>query len=161
MKLEMKWVAVVFILHILWLIGERTFGFFGNRIRHEDLINMAFYVLYAGVMFLAVADLKSRNNGFLNRRQGFLSSLFISLILVALAPIMVGILMFAIQPDFFNVMIMSATERGEYSAYDAAIQEYNYWSYVKTFMAGYLLAGSLSGALWSFLLHKMPEPVSD
>lgn len=161
MKLEIKWVAIVFILHVLWQIGERSLGFYGPRIRHEELAGMGFYIVYALVMFLAVADLKSRNNGFLNRRQGFLSGLFISLILVALAPIMVGILMFAIQPDFFNVMIMSATESGEYSGYQAAVQEYNYWSYVKLFMAGYLLVGSLSAALWSFLLHKMPEPVSD
>jgi len=161
MKLEIKWVAIVFILHVLWLIGERTFGFFGARIRHEELVSLAFFIVYALVMFLAVADLKSRNNGFLNRRQGFLSGLFMSLILVAMAPVMVGILMFAIQPDFFNVMIMAATERGEYSVYEAAVQEYNYWSYVKLFMAGYLLVGSLSAALWSFILHKMPEPVSD
>jgi hypothetical protein len=161
MKLELKWVSIIVIVHLLWNIGERFLGFFGEKAAYQGLSGSLFLVVYALLMYLAVADLRSRNRGFLNRRQGFLSGLFISLILVALSPIMVGILAFVIQPDFFNEMIMASTTNGEYQSYQMAEQEYNYWNYVKLYMAGYMLVGSLSAALWSFVLHKMPDPVTD
>ena len=161
MKLELKWVSIIIILHILWHVGERMLGFYGEKSNYQEFSGMVFMALYAFVMYLAIADLRSRNRGFLNKRQGFLSGLFISLILVAFAPIMVGLLAFVIQPDFFNEMIMASTTNGEYQSYQMAEQEYNYWSYVKLYMAGYMLVGSLFAALWSYILHRMPDPVTD
>ena len=161
MKLELKWVAIIFIVHLIWLFLERTLGFYGDRSSYEELAGFVFLVVYASLVLLALLDLKAKNKGYLNRRHGFISGLFISFVLVALSPIMVGLLAYVIQPDFFNIMISNAIENGDYRAYEAAAQEYSYWSFVKLFMAGYLLVGSLSGALWSFLLHKMPEPVTD
>jgi hypothetical protein len=161
MKVELKWVAIVFVLHVLWHIGERVLGFYSDKIAYHEFSGTAFMLVYGLIMFLAIADIRSQNRGYLNRRHGFLSGLFISLVLVALAPLMIAILLFAIQPDFFDKLIIAATENGEYSVYEAAQQEYNYWSFVRLYMAGYLLVGALSAALWSFILHKMPEPVSD
>lgn len=161
MKLELKWVAIIFVVHLIWHIGERAMGFYGERFGYQELAGWAFLMVYAVLILFALMDLKNTNRGFLNRRHGFLSSLFISLVLVALAPVTVGILAYFIQPDFFSEMINNALNDGEYRAYEAAAMEYNYWSFVKLYMAGYLLVGSLSGALWSFLLHKMPEPVTD
>ncbi len=161
MKLELKWVSIVFIAQIIWQIAERLLGIYGSRVSYHDLSGTAFMAVYALIMYLAVADLKAKNRGFLNRRQGFLSGLFISLILVALSPIMVAILMFAVQPDYFNVMIAATTEINEYSTYEAAYQEFNYWNYVKLYMTGYLLVGSLSAAFWSYRLHKLPDPIEE
>lgn len=161
MKLELKWVTIIFVVHIVWHIFERVLGFYGDRSAYEEFAGFGFLLVYSLLMLLAIFNLKSRNGGLLNRRQGFLSGLFISLIMVVLSPLMVAILAFGIQPDYFNIMIANALENGEYQAYEAAALEYSYWGVVKLYMAGYLLVGSLSGAFWSFLLHKMPEPVTD
>lgn len=161
MKLELKWVAIIFIVHLIWHIAERALGFYGDRFGYQELASGLFLLVYSLLVLFALIDLKNKNRGFLNRRHGFLSSLFISFILVVLAPVTVGILAYAIQPDFFGTMISNALSDGEYRAYEAAAMEYNYWNFVRLYMAGYLLVGSLSGALWSFLLHKMPEPVTD
>lgn len=161
MKLELKWVAIIFVVHIIWQIFERLLGFYADRSGYQEFAGFAFLVVYSLLILLALLDLRGKNKGFLNRRHGFISGLFISFILVALSPVMVAILAFGIQPDFFNIMINNALENGEYQAYEAAAMEYSYWSYVKLYMAGYLLVGSLSGALWAFVLHKMPEPVTD
>lgn len=161
MKLELKWVSIIIILHIIWHIAERLLGFYSDKALYQGLSSAVFMVVYAGIMYLAVAGLRESNRGYLNKRQGFLSGLFISLIMVAFAPIMVGLLQFLIQPDFFNTMIMETTNNGAYQSYQMAEKEYNYWNYVTLYMAGYLLVGSLSAALWSYVLHKMPEPVSD
>ncbi len=161
MKTELKWVTIIFVLHIAWHFAERFLGFYAEKAVYHEITSISFFVVYALAMYFAIADLRASNGGYLNKRHGFLSGLFISLIMVATAPIMIGLLMFAIQPGFFNQMILAATSNGEYSLYEAAQQEYNYWSYVKLYMAGYLLVGSLSAALWSYVLHRMPDPVND
>lgn len=161
MKLELKWVAIIFVVHILWHIAEKMLGIYGANVAYKDISGPLFLVVYGGIMFLAISDLRSKNRGYLNRRHGFLSSLFISFVLVALAPVMVALLVFVISPDFFNDMIIATTDSGIYSSYAAAENEFNFWSFVRLYMVSYLLAGALSGALWSFLLHKMPEPAAD
>ena len=161
MRTEIKWVIIIFIIHALWHVLERVVGLYGDLFKYQELSSWIFLIIYAGLILLAVLDIKSNNNGYLNRRHGFVSSLFISFILTALAPIMVGLVAYVIQPDFFNIMINNSLNAGEYRAYEAAAIDYSYWSYVKLYMAGYLLVGSLSGAFWSYLLHKIPDPVTD
>lgn len=161
MRVEIKWVIIIFIVHAIWHVLERFLGLYGDLFRYQEFSSWAFLLVYAMMMLLAILDLRSSNNGFLNRRHGFISSLFISFILTALSPIMVGLVAYVIQPDFFNIMINNSLDSGEYRAYEAAAMDYSYWSYVKLYMAGYLLVGSLSGAFWSYLFHKMPDPVTD
>ena len=161
MKLELKWVAIIFGVHILWHLGEKFMGFYGERAGIQEFSAVSFMLVLSLLMLLAILDLRKSNRGYLNRRHGFTSSLFISLVLVALSPIMVLLLWLVIEPDFFNHMIILALENDEYQVYEVAQQEYNYWNYVKLYIAGYLIVGSLSGAFWSMLLHKLPQPVSD
>lgn len=161
MRIEIKWAIIIFIVQMLWLVAERFAGLYGAHYGWHEIGSWLFLGIYAGLMFLALYDLRKSNNGFLSRRHGFISGFFISLIMVAVAPIVVAILAFVIQPNFFSVMIENALRVNEYSAYELAEQEYNYWAFVKLYMAGYLLVGSLSGALWSSLLHRVPEPVRD
>jgi hypothetical protein len=161
MKLELKWVIIIFAVHIFWHILTRALGLYGDRSSYEELSLFVFAFVYALLMLLALLDLRSRNKGYLNRRHGFSSGLFISFILVVLSPLMVAILAFGIQPDFFNIMISNSIANGEYLSYEAAASEYSYWNYVQLYMATYLLVGSLSGALWAYLLHKVPMPVTD
>lgn len=161
MKLELKWVAIVFALHALWHVGEKMMGFYSERAGVQEYAAVSFLFVLALLMMLAVLDLRKSNRGYLNKRHGLTSSLFISLILVVLAPVMVLLLSVVIQPNYFNEMIMMSLQNDEYQAYELAVQEYNYWSYVKMYIAGYLLVGALSGAFWSFIFHKMPEPVTD
>lgn len=161
MRVELKWALIIFVAHSLWHVAERFMGLYGLHYGWQEIASFLFLGIYAGLMFLALYDLRGSNNGFLNRRHGFVSAFFISLILVAAAPITVGLLAFVIQPDFFAVMIENSMRINEYSAYELAQQEYNYWAFVKLYMIGYMLVGSLSGALWAYVLHKMPEPVRD
>lgn len=161
MKLELKWVAIIFVIHVLWHLGEKMMGFYSDRAAIQEFSAISFMLVLAFLMMLAILDLRKNNRGYLNRRHGFTSSLFISLVLVALSPIMVLLLWLVIQPDYFNHMIMLALENDEYQAYEVAKQEYNYWNYVKLYIAGYLVVGSLAGAFWSLVFHRMPEPVSD
>lgn len=161
MRVEIKWIAIILLVHVIWHVLERVFGFYGALFRFEGYASWAFLLVYTVLMFLALRDLRASNRGFLNRRHGFVSSLFISFILTALAPVIVALLAYLIQPDFFMLMINNALDSGEYRAYEAAAIDYSYWSYVKLYMAGYLLVGSLSGAFWSYLLHRIPEPATE
>ena len=161
MKLELKWVGIIFVVHALWHFGEKMMGFYGEKAGLQEYAAVSFMAVLAFLMMLAILDLRKSNRGYLNRRHGFTSSLFISLVLVALSPLMVLLLWLVIQPDFFNQMIMLALENDEYQAYELAKQEYNYWNYVKLYIAGYLIVGALSGAFWSMVFHKLPEPVTD
>lgn len=161
MRIEIKWVAIIFVLHVCWHLLEKFLGFYSHNAAYQELSAISFMLVLSLLMLLAILDIRKSNRGYLNRRHGFTSSLFISLMLVALSPIMVLLLWLVIEPDFFNKMIMLALENDEYQAYEAAKSEYSYWNYVKLYIAGYLVVGSLSGAFWSMILHKMPEPVSD
>jgi len=161
MRVEIKWAIIIFIAHALWHVAERFMGLYGLHYGWQEIASLLFLAAYAGLMFVALFDLRKSNNGHLNRRHGFVSAFFISLILVAAAPITVALLAFVIQPDFFLIMIENSMRIGEYSAYELAEQEYSYWAFVKLYMIGYMLVGTLSGALWAYVLHKMPEPVQD
>jgi len=161
MRIEIKWAIIIFIIHALWHVAERVMGLYELHYGWQEVASWLFLAAYAGLMYMALLDLRKSNNGYLNRRHGFVSAFFISLILVAATPIMVGLVAFVIQPDFFSIMIENSMRTNEYSAYELAEQEYNYWAFVKLYMSGYILVGSLSGALWAYLLHKMPEPVRD
>ena len=161
MKLELKWVAIIFVAHVLWHLGEKMMGFYSDKAAYQELSAISFMAVLSILMMLVILDLRKSNRGYLNRRHGFTSSLFISLVLVALSPLMVLLLWFVIQPDYFNHMIMLALENDEYQAFELAKQEYSYWNYVKLYIAGYLMVGSLAGAFWSMVFHRLPEPVTD
>lgn len=161
MKVELKWVVIIFIVHLLWHVTEKLLGFYTTNIEYTDYSGFVFMPVYAGLMYLALVDLRKSNHNLLNRRHAFLSGLFISLCLVVLAPVMVFLVVFLLQPDFFQNMIAYGVNSGKYSSYGQAATEFSYWGFVKLYMAIYMLVGSLSAALWGFVLHKMPDPVTE
>lgn len=161
MKLELKWALLAFIMHQTWHLGEKLLGFYGSSNSYNVISGLVFAALYSFFIFIMLGQLKKKNGGFLHRRQALLSGIFVSLFLLASAPITIFMLNFVIEPGYFNKMILLALDTGEYSSYGEAKLEYGFWNYVILYMALYMLVGVGSAALYGFILHKLPEPIAE
>lgn len=161
MKLEFKWVIIIFIVHQLWHLGEKLLGFYNNINSYNIISGVIFIGVYIWFIYLMLSQLKAKNGGFLHRRQALLSGLFVGLMLVASAPVTIFILNYFIEPGYFNNMILMSLDNGNYSSYGEAALEYGFWNYVILYMAVYLIIGVLSASGIGYLLHEVPKPVTE
>jgi len=161
MKIEIKWVVVIFIVHVLWHLAEKLMGFYNVSNDWVLYSGVAFTILYAVFIYAMLTQVKKSNRGFLHRRQALLSGLFVGLSLVVLTPVLVFLLNFVIEPGYFDKMILMSLDAGEYNSYGEAAIEYGFWNYVIIYMARYLLIGVLAAAFFGFVMHEVPEPATE
>jgi hypothetical protein len=118
--IEIKWGILFSVMSLLWMMLEKAVGLHDEYIDkhavYTNLVAIPAILLY----FIALAD-KRKNHlmGFITFRQGFISGLFITLVVTILAPLTQWITFAWITPDYFNNVTRYVVEQGKMSQADA------------------------------------------
>ena len=106
MKNEFKWAVIMSLVLLVWLTVLKFLGLQEpEQIGLFVIVVNVYYVLLFGLYILAIRERRSRQRGYISRRDGFLTGLLITLFLVVLSPLNMAIFYYLINPGFFKVMI--------------------------------------------------------
>lgn len=156
MKREFKWAVILTVLSLGWLSALMFFGFQeAPKANQYFLYSGLFYVLFAVIYFLALADRRKGQRGYLTRRDGFLTGLIVTFFYVILIPLNVLVFYVIINPDFFNDMVHAAVLSGD--TLQEAESQYNLWGYIANSMLLSAIIGGLISATAAFVLERQPQ----
>ena len=101
--IEIKWGIIAIIIFLAWMTLEKELGFHSEKIKWQPLFNLLYifptFVLY----FLALLEKKKKYyNNNINWKQGLISAIVISFIIVIFSPITQFITHEFISPDFLE-----------------------------------------------------------
>ncbi|WP_288981715.1 DUF4199 domain-containing protein [uncultured Flavobacterium sp.] len=101
--IEIKWAIISIIIFLAWMTLEKELGFHSEKIKWQPLFNLLYifptFVLY----FLALREKKKKYyNNNINWKQGLISTIIISFIIVLFSPITQFITHEFISPDFLE-----------------------------------------------------------
>lgn len=101
--IEIKWAIISIIIFLAWMTLEKELGFHSEKIKWQPLFNLLYifptFVLY----FLALREKKKKYyNNNINWKQGLISTIVISFIIVLFSPITQFITHEFISPDFLE-----------------------------------------------------------
>lgn len=101
--IEIKWAIISIIIFLAWMTLEKELGFHSEKIKWQPLFNLLYifptFVLY----FLAIREKKKKYyNNNINWKQGLISAIVISFIIVLFSPITQFITHEFISPDFLE-----------------------------------------------------------
>lgn len=101
--IEIKWAIISIIIFLAWMTLEKELGFHSEKIKWQPLFNLLYifptFVLY----FLALREKKKKYyNNNINWKQGLISAIVVSFIIVLFSPITQFITHEFISPDFLE-----------------------------------------------------------
>ena len=159
-KIEFKWAFVISIAFLVWMILEKQLGFHDEKLKWQVFFSMLIifpnFILY----YLAISDKKKNYyNSEMNWRQGFISSVIISAIIVLFSPIIQFITHEFITPTYFENIIALAVKSKKLTL-EEATSYFNLSAYIWQSISGSLSFGVVIGAIVAYIL-KTKKPISN
>lgn len=140
-KIEIKWAIIFAVSSLLWMILEKSMGLHDEYIQDHAKHTMLFFIIAVLIFILAVFDKrKNAYNGYITWKQGFLSGLLITAIIVILSPLSQWITATYISPDYYANAIKLAVETGKLTQ-EKAEAYFNLSSYIQQSMIGGAIMG--------------------
>ena len=159
--IEIKWAIISIIIFLAWMTLEKEIGFHSEKIKWQPLFNLLYIFPTFIVYFLALKDKKNKYyNGEMNWKQGLISAIVISFIIVIFSPITQFITHEFISPDFLentiNQIVLSKKltleEAKEYTTLTSSI-----WKNISDGLS----FGVVIGAIVAYILKtKTPDSTS-
>ena len=119
-SIEFKWAIITTIIFLAWMTLEKQLGFHTEKIKWEPLFNILYIFPLFLLYFLALREKKIKfYNGTMNWKQGIISAIVISFIIVVFSPIAQFILHEFISPNFLTNTINYTVESKKLSLEEA------------------------------------------
>lgn len=118
-KHEVKWAVIFTVAALLWMIIEKMAGWHEPPgIENHATYTNIFAIIAIAVYVFALRNIKqNRFEGTMDWKQGFLSGLGISVIVMLLTPLSQYLTHAVITPDYFQNAINMGIEKGEDKEY--------------------------------------------
>lgn len=101
--IEIKWAIISIIIFLAWMTLEKELGFHSEKIKWQPLFNLLYIFPTFTLYFLALREKKKKYyNNNINWKQGLISAIVISFIVVLFSPITQFITHEFISPDFLE-----------------------------------------------------------
>ena len=101
--IEIKWAIISIIIFLAWMTLEKELGFHSEKIKWQPLFNLLYIFPTFFLYFLAIREKKKKYyNNNINWKQGLISAIVISFIIVLFSPITQFITHEFISPDFLE-----------------------------------------------------------
>ena len=112
--IEIKWGILFVVIQLVWMFGEKIAGLHDENIDKHYIVTNLFAIVAIAVYVVALLD-KRKNyyGGKMTWKQGFISGLFITLVVTILTPLSQYITSAIITPDYFDKMIAYTVETGK------------------------------------------------
>ena len=152
--IELKWGINFFVASLLWMLLERLIGLHSVYISEHYIYTNIFAVIAILIFVFALLD-KRKNfyEGVMTWKQGFLSGLIITLIVVILSPLAQIITHEIITPEFFPNIIEYTVEQGQMTLEEAEAY-FNLGNYIIQSMIGGFVMGLITSAIVAFFVKK-------
>ena len=156
--IEIKWAFISIIIFLAWMTLEKQLGFHDEKIKWQMFFTMLIifpnFILY----YLALRDKKKNYyNGEMSWKQGFISGVVISFIIVIFSPITQFITHEFITPNYFDKLIALSVESKRLTLQEAQ-SYFNLTAYIWQSISGGLSFGVVIGAIVAYILKtKTPD----
>ena len=151
---EIKWGLIFTIIALLWMVFERMMGWHGENISQHATMTNLFAIPAIVVYVIALLD-KRKNDfgGIMTWRQGFLSGLIITLVVVVLSPLAQYLTHTIISPEYFANVIEYTVSEGQMTREEAE-EYFSLSNYTMQSAIGGLIMGIVTSAVVAFFVKK-------
>ncbi|MCM4171129.1 DUF4199 domain-containing protein [Arenibacter sp. TNZ] len=153
-RIEIKWAVIFALATLLWMVFEKSMGWHDVLIAKQAIYTNFFAIIAIAVFVLALLDKRKIDfNGKMSWKQGFISGIFLSVIIAVLSPLTQYITNTFITPEYFPNIIKFAVDSGKMSQ-EAAESYFSLKSYVLQSFFGALTMGIVTSAIVAFFVKK-------
>jgi len=152
--LEVKWAFIFIGMSLLWMLLEKLLGLHSTHIdKHMYLTNL--FAIPAILLYVLALKDKKKNyyQGQMNYKQGFISGLIISLIVMVFAPLTQWITSTVITPEYFPNVIAHSLETGYFASREEAEAYFNLKNYMVQSTVWSLIMGVVTTAVVAFFVR--------
>jgi hypothetical protein len=156
--IEWKWAFIFIIMSLAWMVVEKLTGLHSTHIdKHYYLTNL-FAIPAIWIYVLALKDKKNNfYKGTMSFKQGFITGLFITIIVACLSPITQWIITYVISPEYFPNVIEYSVKTGYHATRAEAEAFFNYKNYAVQSIFGALIMGIITSLIVAFFSKTKKE----
>ena len=152
--IEIKWAFIFTIMTLLWMLGEKLGGLYGNNIAQHDSVTNFIIIPSAVIYLLALMEKKKKDfNGRMTYGQILVSGMVMTLIITLLSPLAQYITTTFIAPEYFGNAIKYAV-----AAKQASLAEAQDYFTLETYLYQGLFWGPIIGFLLTGLIGLFLKP---
>jgi hypothetical protein len=154
LKIEIKWALIFVTMQLSWMLMEKLTGLHETHIDKHAFFTNGVAILAFLIYALALLDKrKNHYHGKMTYLQGFVTGIWITLIVTLLTPITQYITSYWISPEFFNNMIAFSVSQGKMSQ-EKAESFFNFNSYLLQSTLFGPVAGIVTSAIVAIFTRK-------
>lgn len=152
--IEIKWGVIFAIVSLLWMMLEKALGWHDELIDKHMIYTNFFAIVAIAVYVVALLD-KRKNyyNGKMTWLQGFLSGIWIAVVVAILAPLTQYITSTIITPEYFPNVIEASVELGMKTREEAEAY-FTLKNYIMQSVIGALLMGAVTSAIVALFVKR-------
>ncbi|MCK6614384.1 MAG: DUF4199 domain-containing protein [Ignavibacteriaceae bacterium] len=157
-SVEIKWGILFVLMQLAWMIAERLAGLHDVHIaQHHIYSNFVAIPAIAVYVFALLDKRRSFYGGYMTFKQGFISGLFITLVVTLLSPLTQYLTSEVISPEYFSNVIRHSVESGMMTQQQAE-EYFNLKSYLMQVVIATPLMGLITTLIVAFFVRKNPPP---
>lgn len=152
-SIEIKWAILYAMMTLIWMFLEMLFGLHDKHIDKQDIAKTLIFIPIIAIYVFALRD--KRNNyysGVITYKQGFITGLIITLIIVFLSPLTQIITSNIITPEFFHNAIKCVVNEGLMSQEEAE-KYFSLRNYIIQGIIGSAIIGLLTSAIVAIFIR--------
>ena len=155
LKIEIKWALIFTIVSLAWMFFEKAMGWHGPKIEQHPIFTNLFAIVAIVLYVLALRDKKQSLGGVMTWKQGFISGVIISLIIMLLTPLSQWITHEFITPEYFTNARAFAVESGLMTA-EAAEKYFGMKNYMIQSAIFAPVVGIITSAIIAIFVRSKP-----
>ncbi|MBN1186959.1 MAG: DUF4199 domain-containing protein [Bacteroidales bacterium] len=153
-NIEIKWAIIFSVITLIWMLLEKLVGLHSEHIDKHIVYTNLFAIPAIIIYVLALID-KRKNyyKGVMTYKQGFITGLIITVIVVILSPLTQYITSAFITPEYFPNVINYVVNKGKMTQ-EAAEKQFNLQNYIIQGIIAALLMGLITSAIVAIFTKK-------
>lgn len=158
-SIEIKWGIIFIIALLLWMFAERLLGLHGELIEKHAVYTNFFALIAITIYLFGLRDKRNNYyNGFMSWKEGFITGLFITLVIVVLSPLAQYLVSQYISPEFFPNIIKHSVEQGEMTR-DQAQHYFSLKNYIILSAVWAVITGTITSAFAALIMRKSKKRI--
>ena len=153
-KLEIKWGFVFIAMTLTWMLLERLVGLHSTHIDKHPIYTNFILLPALAIYVLALRDKRDHfYKGNITFTEGFITGMFITLVVTFLTPLSQVIIIKIITPHFFSNVIEYAVANNKMSLEEANAY-FSLRNYISQSLLGAPIMGSITSGLVAFFMRS-------
>lgn len=153
-KTEIKWGVIFTLAMLVWMLIERLVGLHSTHIAVHPIYTNIFAIIAITVYVLALQAKRDKDfGGKMNWAQGFITGIYITIVVVILSPLAQLIIHYVITPYFFTNAATHAVEMEHMNAVDAAAY-FSFSNYLVQSLVGAAIMGIITAAVVALFVRR-------